>query len=103
MIPMMRRRCEVSTVYVCQSCGKEHSHWYDHICCLHRKVEKLLTPNSQPKPDRSEEYRAIWLERAQIRFDGTYAPDVSYETAAGWAFDAADAFIAELKRRDGNA
>ena len=52
---------------------------------------------------RDYEYRRIWLERAQACFDydlQTERPEHFQEIAEG-AFDAADVFIAELKRREG--
>ena len=52
---------------------------------------------------RDHEYRKIWLERAIVGFDydvKTERPE-HFEEIADVAFDAADAFIAELKKREG--
>ena len=54
------------------------------------------------KPDRTEEYRRIWIERAAKVFEQEAYPE-DYLKAVVQAFDMADAFVAELKRRDGNA
>lgn len=58
-------------------------------------------PDSAPKPapDREDEYRRIWIERACVAFDGD-APNANPTDSAVYAFDAADAFIAELRKRD---
>lgn len=63
-------------------------------------------PDSAPKPapDREDEYRRIWLEEARenwrrILSEGFPMTDTPRMVAI--AFDLTDAFIAELRRRDG--
>lgn len=56
-------------------------------------------PDAEPAPDREAEYRRIWIERACVAFDGD-APNANPTDSAAYAFDAADAFITELRRRD---
>ena len=56
-------------------------------------------PDANPAPDREAEYRRIWIERACVAFDGD-APNANPTDSAVYAFDAADAFIAELRKRD---
>ena len=64
-----------------------------------------FAPNPQPRPEREAEYRRIWIERAARLFDGDiYVEMIKDGTArdlAMSAFDAADAFLVELKKRDG--
>ena len=58
-----------------------------------------------PAIQREAEYRRIWIERAARLFDGDiYVEMIKDGTARDLAMsasDAADAFLAELKRRDG--
>ena len=57
-------------------------------------------PDAEPAPDREDEYRRIWLERAGAIFDkeSGFASDGRCDAAL--AFKAADMFLAELRRRD---
>ena len=60
-----------------------------------------FAPNPQPRPEREAEYRRIWIEMAMKIFDSSYNDNSDNIYEAVGAFDAADAFLAELKRRDG--
>lgn len=57
-----------------------------------------FAPNPQPRPEREGEYRRIWLELA-LRPPADSSLDEL--TLIHQRFDYADAFLAELKRRDG--
>ena len=63
----------------------------------------LTCSRSLRHADREAEYRRVWLERAAACFDYDMRTErVEYfEECAEIAFDAADAFLAELKKRDG--
>ena len=65
--------------------------------CIPRGDGSAIAPD--PAPDREAEYRRIWIERACVAFDGD-APNANPTDSAVYAFDAADAFIAELRKRD---
>ena len=54
-----------------------------------------------PAPDREAEYRRIWLERAGAIFDKESGFASDGRCDARLAFDAADMFLAELRKRDG--
>lgn len=74
---------------------------------LHDRMIDFMDSCKPPAPaiQREAEYRRIWIERAARLFDGDiYVEMIKDGTArdlAMSAFDAADAFLAELKRRDG--
>jgi hypothetical protein len=72
---------------------------------LARYIIEAMREDS-PKPNRTEEYRRIWIDAAlrfastPIRFDGA-PPGYMEFVSAKPAFDAADMFLAELRKRDG--
>ena len=65
------------------------------------RVDGTIEPLPNPHADREAEYRRIWLERAGSIFDkeSGFASDGRCDAAL--AFKAADMFLAELRRRDG--
>ena len=74
---------------------------------LHDRMIDFMDSCKPPAPaiQREAEYRRIWIKCAARLFDGDiYVEMIKDGTArdlAMSAFDAADAFLAELKRRDG--
>ena len=58
-------------------------------------------PDPEPAPDLEAEYRRIWLERAGSIFDKESGFASDGRCDARLAFDAADMFLAELRKRDG--
>ena len=56
-----------------------------------------FAPNPQPKPDREAEYRRVWIEVAMRLYCVPGPETLTLEKC----FACADAFLAELKRRDG--
>ena len=58
-------------------------------------------PDPEPAPDLEAEYRRIWLERAGAIFDKESGFASDGRCDARLAFDAADMFLAELRKRDG--
>lgn len=83
-----------------------HSYWWDMEGRSVNTDDDSIDatwPDPDPALDREAEYRRIWIERATSRydFDITNRPRDELHGFAVDAFDAADAFIAELRRRDG--
>ena len=79
-------------------------------CLFEKEGVDLSWPDPSPEQpphdvQREAEYRRIWIERAVRLFDGDiYVEMIKDGTArdlAMSAFDAADAFLVELKKRDG--
>ena len=70
---------------------------------LHDRMIDFMDSCKPPAPDvqREAEYRRIWIEMAMKIFDSSYNDNSDNIYEAVGAFDAADAFLAELKRRDG--
>ena len=74
---------------------------------LHDRMIDFMDSCKPPAPaiQREAEYRRVWIERAARLFDGDiYVEMIKDGTArdlAMSAFDAADAFLVELKKRDG--
>ena len=64
-------------------------------------AEKLDVWTKAIKPDREAEYRHIWISRAAHAFDSFVHPASDPVADAELAFKIADAFIAELRKRDG--
>ena len=56
-----------------------------------------FAPNPQPRPEREAEYRRIWIEVAMRLYCVPGPETLTLEKC----FACADAFLAELKRRDG--
>ena len=56
-----------------------------------------FAPNPQPRPEREAEYRRIWIEVAMRLYCVPGPETLTLEKC----FACADAFIAELRRRDG--
>jgi hypothetical protein len=70
---------------------------------LHDRMIDFMDSCKPPAPaiQREAEYRRIWIEMAMKIFDSSYNDNSDNIYEAVGAFDAADAFLAELKRRDG--
>ena len=72
---------------------------------LHDRMIDFMDSCKPPAPaiQREAEYRRIWIERAAKWYDYEVRGDrdASFSEIAETAFVAADAFLAELKRRDG--
>jgi hypothetical protein len=75
------------------------------IQALHDRMIDFMDSCKLPPPDvqREAEYRRIWIERAAKCYDYEVRGDrdASFSELAETAFVAADAFLAELKKRDG--
>ena len=56
-----------------------------------------FAPNPQPRPEREAEYRRIWIEVAMRLYCVPGPETLTLEKC----FACADAFLAELRRRDG--
>ena len=118
---------EMTHMTVCPICGNKrcpHAEYHAYACSgsnnpwqkgeRDRDISEIIAEAEKNPEDaaaldearskmRDYEYRRIWLERAQACFDydlQTERPEHFQEIAEG-AFDAADVFIAELKRREG--
>ena len=70
---------------------------------LYDRMIDFMDSCKPPAPDvqREAEYRRVWIEMAMKIFDSSYDDNSDNIYEAVGAFDAADAFLAELKRRDG--
>ena len=96
---------ETTEPTICPECawgGGFHAPTCSRQFVLPRNVipeKPFYAPNPDCQPDREAEYRRIWIERACVAFDGD-APNANPTDSAVYAFDAADAFIAELRKRD---
>ena len=70
---------------------------------LHDRMIDFMDSCKPPAPaiQREAEYRRIWLERAGAIFDKESGFASDGRCDARLAFDAADMFLAELRKRDG--
>ena len=59
-----------------------------------------FAPNPQPRPEREAEHRRVWIEVASRIFVSSYEDNGDNIHTSLRAFEIADDFIAELKRRD---
>ena len=86
---------ETTEPTICHECAWGGG-FHAETCSRHFVMPLTTMPVAEAslRPNREAEYRRAWLEVAMRLFTTkNYTPEE--------AFDAADAFLAELKRRDG--
>ena len=83
---------------ICSECG--HSYGAHDATCSALRRYPFYAPNTDCRPPREAEYRRVWLEVA-MRFFVDPSPNAL--PTIGHCFSAADAFLAELKKRDAHA
>ena len=82
----------------CPECGFCYGA-HDETCSALRRYP-FYSPNPDCRPPREAEYRRVWLERAGAIFDKESGFASDGRCDARLAFDAADMFLAELRKRD---
>ena len=98
---------ETTEPTICPECawgGGFHAPTCSRQFVLPRNVipeKPFYAPNPDCQPDREAEYRHIWISRAAHAFDSFVHPASDPVADAELAFKIADAFIAELRKRDG--
>lgn len=92
-----------SVSFFCTVCRAHYETEQEAMACTGTHLPHPTNTIEPKAPDREAEYRRLWIERATARydFDITNRPHDELPGFAVDAFDAADAFIAELRKREG--